>query len=90
MLMFRTNLLTFINSLSFFISSLVLAENGNKEWRPEAIKFELKEVTKMKHILKYQLHQFVQVKEISWHIPYIRHCLRIVRINPDQCDYLFS
>ena len=60
MLMFRTNLLTFIISLSFFISLSVLAENANKEWRPEAIRFELKEVTKMKYILKYQLHQFVQ------------------------------
>ncbi len=60
MLMFRTNLLTFIISLSFFISSSVLAENANKEWRPEAIKFELKEVTKMKCILKYRLYRFVQ------------------------------
>ncbi len=55
MLMIRINLLTFIISLSS-----VLAGNGNKEWRLKAIKFELKEVTKKKYILKYQLHQFVQ------------------------------
>lgn len=45
MLMYRTHLLTFIISLSFFISSSVLAENGNKEWRPEAIKFDWVQLT---------------------------------------------
>jgi len=43
--MSRTHLLTFIISLSFFISSSVLAENGNNEWRPEAIKFDWVQLT---------------------------------------------
>jgi len=45
MLMHRSHLLTFTISLLFFISSSVLAENGNKEWRPEAIKFDWVQLT---------------------------------------------
>ena len=40
-----TPLLTFIFTLSFFISFSVSAENGNSEWRPEAIKFDWVQLT---------------------------------------------
>lgn len=43
--MHRKHLLTLIISLSFFISSSVLSENGDKEWRPEAIKFDWVQLT---------------------------------------------
>jgi len=45
MLMRRTHLFIFIISLSFFISSSILAENGNNEWRPEALKFDWVQLT---------------------------------------------
>ncbi len=40
-----TRLLTFIFIVSFFISSSIYAENGDKEWRPEAIKFDWVQLT---------------------------------------------
>lgn len=43
--MHRTQLLTLIFILSFFISYSVSAENGNMQWRPDAIKYDWVQLT---------------------------------------------